>query len=114
MPTVEVPRISSASVSLALLPWRRSMTVKNAVPSGRARNASAKTVNDHSVAVSGSAKEKYRAGNTMTEAMAKTKKSKNSDDRPMTTPTAMSEGETWMSFASSGSVEGVCAALMSS
>ena len=94
MATVEVPSRKSATVSLVTRPCLRSRAVKITVPSGRATNASATSTKDQSVPVSGSRKGKMRAGNTITDAIANTKKSKNSDVRPMMTPTAISDGET--------------------
>ena len=95
MATVEVPNRKSATVSLVTRPCRRSSRVNSTVPSGRATKASATSTKDQSVPVSGSRNGKMRAGKTITDAMAKTKKSKNSDVRPMMTPTAISDGETW-------------------
>jgi len=75
-------------------------------PIGRAMKASEKTANDISVAVTGSgAKGKISLGNTRIEPMPYTKKSKNSEVRPMTTPMATLPGDRgfpslWMRRAS--------------
>ena len=54
--------------------------------------------------VSGAAKGKNTFGNTSTEAMPNTKKSKYSDARPITTPSAMSLGLTsWWLMATCAS-----------
>lgn len=95
MPAVAQPSRKSASVSLTPRPQRRSMTMKIIVPKGRATKASAKSRKDQSIAVSGSAKGNITRGKTSTEASAKTKKSKNSELRPITTPTAMSVMLVW-------------------
>jgi hypothetical protein len=56
--------------------------------------ANEKIMNEYSVAVSGSSKGKNTFGNTKTDAIAYTKKSKYSDARPITTPMAISPGDT--------------------
>ena len=56
--------------------------------------ASAKMPNDQIVPVSRSTNGKTSCGKTKTDAIAKTKKSKNSEVRPMITPIAISPGAT--------------------
>ena len=90
MPAVAQPSRKSAAVSLTPRPQRRSIAMKITVPNGLAIKASAKSTKDQSTPESGSRKGNITRGNTSTEAMAKTKKSKNSELRPITTPTAMS------------------------
>ena len=70
--------------------------MKITVPNGRAMKASAKITKDQSTPASGSAKGNITRGNTSTDASAKTKKSKNSELRPITTPTAMSVRLVWL------------------
>ena len=67
--------------------------MKMAVPIGRAMKANEKMAKEYSVPFSWSANGKNTDGNTSTEAMAYTKKSKYSEARPITTPTAISPGE---------------------
>ena len=68
--------------------------MKRTEPIGRATKASENMAKEYSVAVRGSAKGKNTLGKTTTDAMAKTKKSKYSAARPMTTPMAISLGAT--------------------
>ena len=94
IPTVALPSRNSAMVSLGAMPQRRCMTMPNAVPTGRAINASANTAKAASMPSSVDRNGKKTCGNTSTQAMPKTKKSKYSDARPMITPAAISPGVT--------------------
>ena len=94
MPAVAVPSRNRLMVSLTPRPQRACRAMNSMVPSGRATNASANSANDHSVPCRRSMNGKNTAGNTSAEAMPKTKKSKYSDARPITTPTAISPGAT--------------------
>ena len=94
MPTVAVPSRNSAMVSLVPRPQRRWIAIDTAVPMGRAMNANEKMTKAHSVPSSCGSNGKNTRGNTSTQAMPKTKKSKYSEARPMTTPTAISPGAT--------------------
>ncbi len=69
------------------------------MPTGRATKASAKIAKAISVPSRRVMKGKTNDGNTSTQAIPKTKKSKYSDDRPMITPTAISLGvaSSWVS-----------------
>src|SRR6478752_1286279 len=80
------------------------MAMPASVPIGRATKASASKAKAYKVPCSRSANGKNTAGKTSTEAMPKTKKSKYSEARPITTPTAMSPGA---ASASSGELSGV-------
>src|SRR3954454_19374768 len=90
----EKPSRNKAIVSFTPRPCRRSTAMKMTEPIGRAMKASEKTAKEYRVAVRGSAKGKNTLGNTTTEAIAKTKKSKYSAARPMMTPRAISLGAT--------------------
>ena len=68
--------------------------MKMRLPNGRAIKASAKMPKDQKVPVNRSVKGNSRCGKTSTEAIAKTKKSKNSEVRPTITPIAISPGAT--------------------
>jgi|GEM_PF-5758416 len=94
MPQVAVPSRNRAAVSLAPRPQRRCTAIDSAVPNGRAMKANEKITNAHSMPSSSLSNGKNTLGNTSTQAMPKTKKSKYSEARPMTTPTAISPGAT--------------------
>ncbi len=61
-------------------------------PMGRAMKAKAKITKAYNVPSRPRSNGKNTAGNTSTEAMPYTKKSKNSEARPMITPMAISPG----------------------
>ena len=86
-------------VSLVPRPQWRCTAMDTAVPSGRATKATASRPNAARVPFSGDRKGNRKAGNTSTQAIPKTKKSKYSDERPMMTPTAISPEVTssWVS-----------------
>src|SRR5690606_12194001 len=107
MPAVAVPSMNSASVNFGPRPQRRCTAMKMAVPNGRQMNANEKITNDHSVPYSGVSKGKKICGKTATQAMPNTKKSKYSDARPMTTPTAISPGAT-LEWPASWAPAGYC------
>src|SRR6187455_385863 len=92
MPTVELPSRNRETVSLAPRPKRRCSAIPARVPIGRTTKASASRAKAYRMPSRRAAKGKNTAGNTSTEAMPKTKKSKYSEARPITTPTAMSPG----------------------
>ena len=68
--TVEVPKIIAASVILAACPILRWTLRATRLAIGRARKASAKTVNESRVPVIGSWLGKKSCGNTSAEAIA--------------------------------------------
>ncbi|MNS86402.1 hypothetical protein D3C72_1203050 [compost metagenome] len=68
--------------------------MERAVPIGRMMKANEKMTKAQSVPSRGSSKGKNTFGKTSTHAMPKTKKSKYSEARPTTTPTAISPGAT--------------------
>ncbi len=113
MPAVDVPSTNSAIVNLAARPQRRWIAIDTIVPIGRAMNASAKIANAYSVPSSFASYGKNTDGNTSTDAMPYAKKSKYSDARPTTTPTAMSPGATssWWTLRWSGSALGTVGVL---
>ena len=92
MPAVAVPSTKSAAVSFTLRPQRRCTVMNNAVPNGREMKANEKIANAYSSPCRSSANGKKTWGNTRTAAMPNTKKSKYSEARPTTTPTAISSG----------------------
>ena len=92
MLTVQLPSRNSAIVSLKASPQRRWMAMDKAVPKGRAMKAREKMAKAISVPSSRDRKGNSSDGNTRTQAMPNTKKSKYSEDRPMITPTATSPG----------------------
>ena len=94
MPAVEMPSMNKATVSFVSRPNRCCTIINATVPRGRAMNAKEKMMNEYSVPVSGSSKGKNIFGNTRTDAIAYTKKSKYSEARPITTPIAISPGVT--------------------
>ena len=94
MPAVQAPSTNNASVSLVPRPQRLCTAIEMAVPTGRATKASEKMANAISVPSRRDKNGNSSEGNTSTLAMPNTKKSKYSDERPMTTPTAISLGVT--------------------
>jgi len=94
MPTVAVPSRNNATVSFVARPQRRWIAIDSAVPMGRMMNAKEKMTKAQSVPSSCGSKGKKTFGKTSTQAMPNTKKSKYSEARPTTTPTAISPGAT--------------------
>ncbi|MNE61349.1 hypothetical protein D3C80_1565570 [compost metagenome] len=107
MPTVHEPSRNKAMVSLVARPQRRCTAMEIAVPNGRAMKASEKIAKEASVPSSLENEGNSNAGKTNTQAMPNTKKSKYSDDRPITTPTAISPGVTSSSVSARDSASGL-------
>ena len=92
MPAVATPIRNSATVSFISRPKRFCKAMNAMVPNGRATKARAKMLNAYNSPSRRDTKGKNTEGNTSTDAIPYTKKSKYSDARPMTTPMAISPG----------------------